>query len=86
MLKQIDDKVLSKIDPVLMGKLVKLPQIAPPTAAEAIAEIAEDQDLKTRNTLLVGLALHHQDINQLERTENGKTRRCLVQDCNGTIC
>ncbi len=41
MLKQIDEKVLSKIDPVLMGKLVKLPRIAPPTAAEAIAEIAE---------------------------------------------
>lgn len=39
--KQIDEKVLSKTDPVLMEKLVKLPGVAPPTAAAAIAEIAE---------------------------------------------
>lgn len=40
-IKQIDEKVLSKVDPVLMEKLVKLPGIAPSTAATAIAEIAE---------------------------------------------
>lgn len=40
-IKQIDEKVLSKIDPVLLEKLVKLPGVAPATAAIAIAEIAE---------------------------------------------
>ncbi len=40
-IKHIDEKVVSKIDPVLLEKLVKLPGIAPPTAAVAIAEIAE---------------------------------------------
>ncbi len=39
--KQIDEKVESKIDPVLMEKLVKLPGVARETAAVAIAEIAE---------------------------------------------
>jgi transposase len=40
-IKQIDEKILSKIDPALLEKLVKLPGVAPATAATAIAEIAE---------------------------------------------
>lgn len=40
-IKQIDEKILARADPILMEKLVKLPGIAPSTAATAIAEIAE---------------------------------------------
>jgi transposase len=57
-IKQIDDKLLSKIDPVLMAKLVKLLGVAPATAAEAIAEIAEASRFENEKRVagLTGLA------------------------------
>ena len=45
-IRQVDEKIASKVDKALVEKLTKLPGIAPTTAAIAIAEIAEASRFK----------------------------------------
>jgi transposase len=40
-IRQVDERIAVRVDPALVEKLVKLPGVAPTTAAVAIAEIAE---------------------------------------------
>jgi transposase len=57
-IKQVDEKIASRVDQALVEKLVKLPGIAPTTAAVAIAEIADPSRFQNEKRVAgwVGLA------------------------------
>jgi transposase len=57
-IKQVDEKIASRVDQALVEKLVKLPGIAPTTAAVAIAEIADPSRFENEKRVAgwVGLA------------------------------
>ncbi len=57
-IKQVDEKIASRVDQTLVEKLVKLPGIAPTTAAVTIAEIADPSRFQNEKRVAgwVGLA------------------------------